>query len=107
MEGAHDVLVAVDVQLVVVGQGDLRTTVLGQEHSVADLHRDGLDGAVLSPAAGTDSHDGALVELLAFASGGEDDAGLGLGFGDDLLDDDAVGQGLERLEREHSLSCVV
>ena len=107
VEGAHDVFIAVDVELVLIGEGDLRAAILGQQHRIAHLHGDRLHGSVLSPAAGTHSHDGALVELFALGGGGEDDAGLGLGLRDDLLDHDAVRQRLERLEREHSLFLVV
>lgn len=102
VEGAHDVVVAVDVDLVVAVEGDLAATVLGEEDDVADLDGHLTEDSVLHNAAGTDSDDGALVELLTLVGVGQDDTGLGLGLSDDFLDHNTVGKGLEGLEREHS-----
>ena len=102
MESADDVVVTVDVELVFTFEDNLAATVLREQHNIANLDRDFTDFTVLLNAAGTDSEDGAMVELVALVGGGEDDTGLGLGLSDDFLDDDAVGKGLEGLEREHT-----
>ena len=102
MEGADDVVVTVDVELVFAFEDNLAATVLREQHNIANLDRDFTDFTVLLNAAGTDSEYGAMVELVALVGGGEDDTRLGLGLSDDFLDDDAVSEGLEGLEREHT-----
>ena len=89
MEGAHDVIVAIDVELCVISEDDLAATVLGEEDRVANLHQCRSHTAILEILAWTDGQDSAEVEsLLALAL--EDDATLGLGDRFCLLDDDTV-----------------
>ena len=101
-EDAHDVVVAVQEKFSVsAAKFDLAATILGQENSVANLDSAGAKSAILEGSAGADSHDSAPVELLTLLGGGEDDAGLGLGLLDGLLDEDAVEHGLDSLEGKH------
>ena len=103
VEGAEDVIVSVDEKFLLVSEGDFAAAVLGEEHSVANLHEGCTDRAVLERLAGSSSNDSAEVELLVALAGGEDNAGLGFGLSHSLLDDDTVEEGAKSSEREHDL----
>ena len=94
MEGAHDVVVTVDVDLIVASESHLAATVFWEEHNVANVDVDFLEGSVFHHATGTNCNDGALVKLVTLAGGGEDNTRLGLGLLDDLLDHNTVAKGL-------------
>ena len=101
MEGAHDVIVSINEQFLVVSKGHSAATVLGEKHSVANLYKHLADAAIFHWLSGPASNDGAEVELVLGLATSEDDASLSLGEGFSLFDDDAVEQGSESFEREH------
>src|SRR5262249_53671864 len=90
---AHDVGLLHDQEFLAV-ELDLGARPLAEQHAVADLEvdRDQLAGFV--PAAGADRRDLALGRLF-LGRVGDDDAALGLLFGVDTLDHDAVVQRTE------------
>src|SRR5512136_541208 len=90
---AHDVAFLHD-QILDAVELDLGAGPFAEQHPVAgrDIDRNELAGLVAS--AGADGDDFALARLLLGAVG-DDDAGSGLAFGLDTLDDDAIMQGAE------------
>ncbi len=95
MKNANDFSIAEDVELAGI-QFDLLASELGKQHGVADIDCGGDLGALVVVDAGTDGDDLANIGETLLAA--EDDAGLGLGDGLDLLDEDAVEEGDELLE---------
>src|SRR6202047_2786198 len=89
-EHAHDVALLHDQEFVAI-ELDLGAGPLAEQHAVADLEVDRDQLAGLVATAGTDRRDFALRGLFLGAVG-NDDAALGLLFGIDTLDHDAVMQ---------------
>src|SRR3954471_2503180 len=85
---AHDVAFLHDQQFFAV-ELDLGARPLAEQHLVTDLDVDRDQLAGLVAAAGADADDFAFRRLFLGAVG-DDDAALGLLFGGDTLDDDAV-----------------
>src|SRR3979490_420824 len=92
-ENAHDVALLHDQQLLAV-ELDLGARPFAEQHAVADLEVDRDQLAGLIKAARTDGGDFALRGLF-LGTVRNDDAALGLLFGVDTLDDDAVMQRAE------------
>src|ERR1700738_1192165 len=92
-EHAHDVRLLHDQEFVAI-ELDLGAGPLAEQHAVADLEVDRDQLAGLVATAGTDRRDFALRGLFLGAVG-NDDAALGLLFGIDTLDHDAVMQRAE------------
>ena len=100
MQGSHDVIIAVNEEFFIVGEGDLAAAVLGKEHCVTDLDHGFTHGAILECLAGADRDHRAEVEAF-LVLGREDDATLGLGKCFGLPNDDTIKQGSEGSKREH------
>ena len=100
MKGAHKVVITVQVVLLVVTEGNLAATVLGEEHSLALFHGAGTELAIIKRFAWANCDDNTEVKLFLLALR-EEDATLGLGEGLGLLDEDAVHQGTQLLECDH------
>ena len=103
MKGAHDVIVSINEQFLVISKGHSAATVLGEKHRVANFDEHLADAAIFHWLSGAASNDGTEVELILRFATSEDDASLSLGEGFSLFDDDAVEQGSESFEREHFL----
>ena len=101
MQGAHNVIISVDEELLFVGEGHFAATVLREQYSVADTDEGLAQTAVLESLARSACNDRAEVQFLVRLARGQDDAGFCLGLGCGLLDDDAVEEGSESSEREH------
>ena len=78
MQGTHDVIIAVNEEFFLIGEGNFAAAVLGKEHRVTDLNHGFTQGAILHRLTGTACDH--CTEIEAFlVLGGEDDATLGLG----------------------------
>lgn len=101
VEGADDVVVSVDVELLLVSEGNLGATVFWKEDDIADLDANLTDSAVFELLAGSNCNYGALVKLFALA-GGQDDSCLCFSHSFGLLDHDSVKHWLEGFVSKHS-----
>ena len=102
MEGAHNVIISVDVHFLVISEGDLAATVLGEEDGVANSDHGGSEGAGLHGLAGADGEDLTEVKELILLLA-EDDAGFGLGNGFGLTHNNSVQERSEGFESDHSV----
>lgn len=100
MKGSHEVVVTVEEVILVVTEGHLVATVLGEEHSLTLFHGAGTELTIVQRFPGANSDDNTEVELFLLVLR-EEDATLGLGKGLGLLDEDAVHQGTQLLECDH------
>ena len=98
MECAHEIIITVKVVLLVVTEGHLAATVLGEEHSLTLLHGTWTELAIIQGFAWANTE--VEVFLLALR---DKDATLGLCEGLGLLDKDAVHEGTQLLECDHLL----
>ena len=102
MEGSHNVIISVDVNLLFISESDLAATVLGEEDSVSNGDHSGSEGAGFHGLAGADSEDFTVVKHnIGFLA--ENDTRLGLGNGFCLFDDDSVQERSEGFEGDHSV----
>jgi len=102
VKGSHDVVVSVNEKLNVLLHGDLGTSVLGEEDGVANLNVDGAELSVVEDLARSGGNNDTVARSVSLTAG-EDNSGLGLGFGDGFLDHNTVEKRLEGLEGEHKI----
>ena len=69
MEGAHDVIVSVDVELLFVGQQHLGAAVFWKKDSVANFDGNGAKGSVIELFAWTNCDHCSLVQLHEVSDG--------------------------------------
>ena len=70
MQGADNVIVSVDVELLFVGQQHLRAAVFWKKDSVANFDGNGAKGSVIELFAWTNCDHCSLVQLFALFGGG-------------------------------------
>ena len=88
-----------DEQVLVVADLDRVAAPAGKQNLVAGLHRGGDDLAVLVGGTGASGDDGSLRKRRGGDRGGKEETGRGLGLGLEALNENAVKERDDRLDR--------
>lgn len=100
MEGAHDIVVAVEEEFGIACKCDFGTTKFWQKHGVTDFDGNWTQISLFGLPAGASCHNNTVVKLVSLGTG-EDDSCLGLSLSCGLLHHNAIEQRLQSLECEH------